>query len=457
MSTAMQPHEIFERPPLTERLWLIRALRGETIGGILLLIGAIIAILWANSPWGDAYFALANYQIGPAAIGLNLSLATWAADGLLAVFFFVAGLELKHEFMHGTLSKPAQAAVPIAAAIGGMALPAIIFTVIVARTGESGDLAGWAIPMATDIAFALAVLAVVGRKLPIALRAFLLTLAVVDDLGAITIIALFYSHGFSLPYFTVAVVLLGVYAVLQRWRVRSPFIYIPLALVIWWATHESGIHATVAGVAMALLTRASTDPGEAESPADRLQRMILPISAGLCVPLFAFFAAGVDLRSTGLLEPLTSPIAIGILLGLVVGKPLGVVGTSWIMARFTRASLNPSIGWRDVLAVGLLAGIGFTVALLITELAYEGDLLRLDGAKVAVFTASVLSAILASFMLIGRNRHYRQVAAIEDADEDQDGVPDVYQHQGSAAPGVESASAPSADAGDPPSSSETTH
>ncbi|MEK9735933.1 MAG: Na+/H+ antiporter NhaA, partial [Candidatus Nanopelagicales bacterium] len=229
-------------------------------------------------------------------------------------------------------------------------------------------------------------------------------------------------------------------------RVRSPFIYIPLALVIWWATHESGIHATVAGVALALLTRASTDPGEAESPADRLQRMILPISAGLCVPLFAFFAAGVDLRSTGLLEPLTSPIAIGILLGLVVGKPLGVVGTSWLMARFTRASLNPAIGWRDVLAVGLLAGIGFTVALLITELAYEGDLLRLDGAKVAVFTASVVSAILASFLLIARNRHYRQVATIEDADEDQDGVPDVYQHGDS-----------TADAGDPPASPETTH
>lgn len=452
MSSSMQPHEIFERPPLTERVWLLRALRGETIGGILLLTAAIIAIIWANSPWGDAYFALANYQVGPAAIGLNLSLATWAADGLLAVFFFVAGLELKHEFIHGTLSKPAQAAVPIAAAIGGMALPAILFTLIVARTGDSGDLAGWAVPMATDIAFALAVLAVVGRKLPIALRAFLLTLAVVDDLGAITIIALFYSKGFSLPYFTLAIVLLGVYAVLQRWRVRSPFIYVPLVLVIWWATHESGIHATVAGVALALLTRASTDPGEAESPADRLQRMILPLSAGLCVPLFAFFAAGVDLRSTGLLEPLSSPVAIGIMVGLVVGKPLGVVGTSWLMARFTKASLNPAIGWRDVFAVGLLAGIGFTVALLITELAYTGDLMRLDGAKVAVFTASVVSAILAGIVLIGRNRHYRLLATIEEADEDQDGVPDVYQRDEAVAGGLDAA-----DAGDPPASPGANH
>lgn len=454
MSSALQPHEIFDRPPLSERIWLLNALRGETIGGVLLLTAAVIAIAWANSPWGDAYFALANFKVGPEAIGLNLSLATWAADGMLAVFFFVAGLELKHEFVHGTLSKPAQAAVPIAAAIGGMALPAIIFTVIASRYGGSGDLAGWAIPMATDIAFALAVLAVVGRKLPIALRAFLLTLAVVDDLGAITIIALFYSHGFSLPYFTIAIVLLGVYAVLQRWRVRSPFIYVPLALVIWWATHESGIHATVAGVAMALLTRATADPGESESPADRLQRMLLPLSAGLCVPLFAFFAAGVDLRSTGLIGPLTSPIAIGILLGLVIGKPLGVVGTSWLMARFTRATLNPAIGWRDVFAVGLLAGIGFTVALLITELAYEGNLESLDGAKVAVFTASVLSALLASLMLLTRNRHYRQVAAVEEADEDQDGVPDIYQHGGDSAAAAASG-AP--DDGDPSSRQGQTH
>ena len=423
----MTSHEIFERPPLSERIWLLQALRGETIGGVLLLIAAVIAIAWANSPWGDAYAALSAYEIGPAALGLHLSLATWASDGLLAVFFFVAGLELKHELTHGTLSKPAQAAVPIAAAIGGMVLPAILFVVVVVMSGETSGLVGWAVPMATDIAFALAVLAVVGRRLPVALRAFLLTLAVVDDLGAITIIALFYSHGFSLPFFILAVALLVLYWVLQRRRVRSPWIYVPLALAIWWATHESGIHATVAGVAMDLLTRASVDPGESESPVDRLQRMLLPLSAGICVPLFAFFAAGVDLRTTGLLEPLTDPIAIGIIVGLVIGKPIGVVGTSWVVARFTRASLNPAIGWRDVMAIGLLAGIGFTVALLITELAYGSSPALLDAAKVAVFAASVVSALLASVVLLSRNRHYRQVSAVEDRDEDGDGIPDVYQ------------------------------
>jgi NhaA family Na+:H+ antiporter len=420
-------HELFDRPPLSERIWLLRALRGETIGGVLLLVAAVIAIVWANSPWGDSYFALGAITVGPAALGLDLSLATWASDGLLAVFFFVAGLELKHELTHGTLSKPAQAAVPIAAALGGMAVPAILFVAVVALSGEPGGLSGWAVPMATDIAFALAVLAVVGRKLPVALRAFLLTLAVVDDLGAITIIALFYSKGFSVGYFLLAVALLGVYWLLQRRRVRSPLVYVPLALVIWWATHESGIHATVAGVAMALLTRSSTDPGEAESPVDRLQRMLLPWSAGLCVPLFAFFAAGVDLRSTGLIEPLMTPVAVGVMVGLVLGKPIGVVGTAWLVARFTRASLNPAIGWRDVAAVGALAGIGFTVALLITELAFANDVALLDAAKTAVFTASVVSALVASAFLLTRNRHYREQAAIEEADVDGDGIPDVYQ------------------------------
>jgi len=420
-------HQIFDRPPLAERIWLLRALRGETIGGVLLLVAAVIAIAWANSPWGDAYFELGAITVGPEALGLNLSLATWAADGLLAVFFFVAGLELKHELTHGTLSKPAQAAVPIAAALGGMAVPAIIFVAIVATSGEGGGLRGWAVPMATDIAFALAVLAVVGRMLPVALRAFLLTLAVVDDLGAITIIAIFYSKGFSIAYFLLAVALLAVYWLLQRRRVRSPLIYVPLALVIWWATHESGIHATVAGVAMALLTRASTDPGETESPVDRLQRMLLPLSAGLCVPLFAFFAAGVDLRSTGLIDALSTPVAIGIMAGLILGKPIGVIGTAWLMARFTRARLNPAIGWQDVLAVGVLAGIGFTVALLITELAYSSSIAMLDSAKVAVFSASLISALLASVLLLARNRHYRREAAIEEADVDGDGIPDVYQ------------------------------
>ncbi|MFY9330158.1 MAG: Na+/H+ antiporter NhaA [Candidatus Nanopelagicales bacterium] len=426
-------HEIFARPPLAERVWLLRALRGETIGGVLLLIAAVIALVWANSRWGDGYFDLSAIQVGPDIVigsfnlDLNLSLSTWAADALLAVFFFIAGLELKHELTHGTLSKPAQAVVPIAAAIGGMVVPALFFVFIAMRSSEAGALSGWGVPMATDIAFALAVLAVVGRKLPVALRAFLLTLAVVDDLGAIMVIAIFYSKGFFPWYFIGAIALLVLYWWLQRRRVRTPLIYVPLVLVIWVCVHESGVHATVAGVALALLTRTTVDPGESQSPADRLQRMILPISAGLCLPLFAFFNAGVDLRATGLIEPLSNPVALGVLIGLFVGKPVGILLTAWVVARFTKASLSASIGWSDVTAVGLLAGIGFTVSLLITKLAYFEYPDLLTSAKTAVLAASVLSAMAAAVLLLARNRHYRQVAAIEEADEDGDGIPDVYQ------------------------------
>jgi len=398
---------IFGRPPLAERIWLLRALRGETVGGALLLVAAAVALIWANSPWGDAYRSIVDYRIGPAALGLDLTLGTWAADGLLAVFFFVAGLELKHELVHGTLSRPAQAVVPVAAALGGMVVPAIIFVAVVAPRGGDGALAGWATPMATDIAFALAVLAVVGRGLPVALRAFLLTLAVIDDLGAILMIAVFYSKGFALAPFMGAVAGAVLYAVLQRRRVRSPWVYVPLVLATWGLLHASGVHATVAGVALALLTRIHTDPGESVAPADRLQRTLLPWSAGLCVPLFAFFAAGVDLRGTGLTEALFTPVGIGILLGLVIGKPVGVVVTAWLMARFTRASLSPEISWRDVSAVGLLAGIGFTVALLITELAYDDSNALLESAKIGVLSASVVAALLAALVLLSRNRHYR--------------------------------------------------
>ena len=404
-----EPDALFARPPLAERLWLLRALRGETVGGVLLLIAALVALVWANSPWGDSYRAVVDFTVGPAALHLDLSLGTWAADGLLAIFFFVAGLELKHELVHGTLSKPSQAVVPVAAALGGMVVPALLFVVIVTSAGEPADLSGWAIPMATDIAFALAVLAVIGRGLPVALRAFLLTLAVVDDLGAILVIAVFYSKGFALLPFVGAVVGAAVYWLLQRQRMRTAWVYVPLALSTWALLHASGVHATVAGVALALLTRIRPDVGEAAAPADRLQRMLLPWSAGLCVPLFAFFAAGVDLRGIGLLSALASPVAIGVLVGLVVGKPLGVLACAWLTARFTRASLAQGIAWRDVAAVGLLAGIGFTVALLITELAYEDAPGQLASAKVGILLASVAASLLAAIALIGRNRHYARI------------------------------------------------
>jgi len=401
---------LFDRPPPAERSWLLHALRGETVGGLLLLIGALLALLWANSRWGDAYASLVAWTIGPEALHLNLSLGTWAADGLLAVFFFVAGLELKHELVHGTLSRLSQAVVPVAAALGGMVVPAAIFAVIVSQSTNPSATMGWGIPMATDIAFALAVLAVVGRALPVALRAFLLTLAVVDDLGAIIVIAVFYPTGFHVWPFVGAIACLAIYWFVQKQRIRTPFLYVPLALITWWLMHTSGVHATVAGVALALLTRTRTDPGEQRSPADRLQSMLLPLSAGLCVPLFAFLAAGVDLRSIGLIDAITTPVGIAVIIGLVVGKPIGVFGGAWVTARFTRASLSPEISWKDVAAVGLLAGIGFTVALLVCELAYPASVANLASGKAAVLTASVIAAVLASIVLLARNRHYRSQA-----------------------------------------------
>jgi len=419
-------NEFLSRPSFRQVTWLKEQLRDETFGGILLLVAAAIALVWANSPWGASYTALVDFQVGPAAIHLNLPLGVWAADGLLAIFFFVVGLELKHELVLGSLSKAREAVVPAAAALGGMLIPAAIFVAVNVSSAE-GSTKGWGIPMATDIAFALAVLAVVGRTLPVALRAFLLTLAVVDDLGAIAVIAIFYSDKFSLVWFLAALATFAAYGIAMRLRITTPFFYIPLVLLGWYFTHESGIHATIAGVVFGFLTRVRTDPGEATAPADRLSHLIHPISAGVAVPLFAFFAAGVDIRSLGFIDSIASPVAIGIMLGLVLGKPIGVLLFAWLTARFTRASLSPDISWRDVGTIGVLAGIGFTVALLITELAYEEDPASLGSAKVAVLSASVIAAILAAIAIRSRNRHYAQVSAKEDADEDHDGIPDVFQ------------------------------
>ena len=406
------PTVFLGRLPLRERGWVARQLRDETVGGALLLGAAIIALVWANSRWHAGYHDLVMWEVGPTAINLHLPLETWAADGLLAMFFFVVGLELKHELVLGSLSNAREAVVPVAAALGGMALPAIIYTVV-NTTMADGQPGGWGIPMATDIAFALAVLAIVGRRLPIALRAFLLTLAVVDDLGAITVIALFYSHGMHLWWLVAGIALFVCYALAQRMRIRTPFLYVPLGILAWYCVFQSGVHATIAGVVLGLLTRVKPDPGEAKAPVDRLSHLLHPVSAGICVPLFAFFAAGVDVRSIGVVEAITTPVAIGVIVGLVVGKPIGVLAASWATARFTKASLSPDLRWRDVLAVGLLAGIGFTVALLIAGLAFPEQEFLLGSGKAAVLVASVIAALIATIALRSRNRHYQALHDLE--------------------------------------------
>jgi NhaA family Na+:H+ antiporter len=262
--TPPPPRTILGRLPLPERRFLADTLRQETVGGALLLGAAVIGLVLANSGASQWYYDLQNTVVGPAAIHLDLTLETWAKDGLLAIFFFVAGLELKRELVVGSLSNPAQAALPVVAALGGMVVPAAVFLAVAGRT--EGAAQGWAVPMATDIAFALAVLAVVGSHLPSSLRAFLLTLAVVDDMGAITVIALVYTETFELLPFLAAVALLAGYAFLQRRRVRAWWVYVPLALTTWYFMHEAGIHATVAGVLLGLLTRVARTPGRSTRP-----------------------------------------------------------------------------------------------------------------------------------------------------------------------------------------------
>ena len=389
-------HDAFE--PIDtprEQRWLLRVLRDETFGGALLLLSGLAALLIANSNLGDWYAEFRATKIGFDAIGLNLTVAHWAADAFLAIFFFVAGLELKHEFTHGSLSQRKQAIVPIVAAISGMVVPALIY-LIVAR-GERGAIDGWAIPVATDIAFALAVLAVAGRGLPLELRAFLLALAVVDDLGAITIIAFFYSEKTDLLYIAMTIALLIIYAFLQRRGVAQWFLLVPLALVIWWSTYQSGVHATVAGVLIALFTKLSSNDGT-PSPGERAEVRIRPISVGIAVPFFAFTAAGVDLRALGV-ETIAEPISVAVIAGLVIGKPIGVLLATYLLTRFTAAKLNENLKWGDLIGVGLLAGIGFTVSLLIAELSFEDGSGALAAGKIGILAGSLVSAILAVLFL----------------------------------------------------------
>ena len=396
---------LFGRLPIGERTFLADALRQETVGGALLLLAAFAGLVIANSGWSEGYEDLKDVVVGPAALHLDLTLETWAADGLLAIFFFVAGLELKRELVVGTLREPSQAVLPVVAALGGMIMPALLFVLVTA--GNSDAQAGWAIPMATDIAFALAVLAVVGSHLPPALRAFLLTLAVVDDLGAITVIAIFFTESLNVIPLVLAVVLLIGYFLLQRSRVISAWIYVPLALVIWTLVHEAGVHATVAGVALGLLTRVKPDPGEDHSPAERVEHRVRPLSAGFAVPVFAFLSAGVAIELSTFSDRLSDPLLIGIVVGLVLGKLLGVFGGAWLTARFTRAELDPSLRWVDMVGLSLVSGVGFTVSLLIADLAFAGDEAGLDTAKSGVFLGSLLAAFLASIILMSRDRAYR--------------------------------------------------
>ncbi|MDQ1082623.1 MULTISPECIES: Na+/H+ antiporter NhaA [Microbacterium] len=413
-------------------------LRRESVGGMLLVSAAIAAIVWANSPASDAYFALRDVRFGFASWHLELSVGAWAADGLLAVFFFLVGLELKREMVAGSLRRFDTAIVPVTAAFAGVAVPALIYVAVVHT--QPSLLAGWAIPTATDIAFAVAVLALVGSHLPGPLRIFLLTLAVVDDLIAIAIIAIFYTSDISLLPLAVFIVLVGVYGVIahrgRAWFARTPWgawvVLLPIGFAAWAFLHASGVHATIAGVALAFTVPVAASRRRPQTRgmdlAEQFEHRFRPLSAGIAVPIFAFFAAGVSVGGgDGLLRALADPVTIGVVAGLVLGKPLGILLGVRLLTLVTRVRLDPALKWIDLAGVGLLAGIGFTVSLLIAELSFPAGSPHTDDAKIAIMVASLVASLLASAVLLVRNRRYKQLALAEEVDADGDGVPDVYQ------------------------------
>ncbi|HKS03347.1 MAG TPA: Na+/H+ antiporter NhaA [Arthrobacter sp.] len=439
--------QVFSRSTYPEYLRIAAILRTETVGGALLLIATAAALIWANSPAADAYFGLRDLKLGYEPWHLQLSLGHWASDGLLALFFFIAGLELKREFVSGDLRKPSRAVVPVTAAVGGVVLPAIIYSVIAWSAGPEA-LRGWAIPTATDIAFALAVLAVINTHLPSALRTFLLTLAVVDDLIAIGIIAFFYSSGLQPGLLLAALVPLALFAWLVQKRISRWYLLLPLAAATWALVHASGIHATVAGVLLGFtvpvaLSRREHQAGTAThgsgaegvtghaggaGMAERLEHRLRPLSAGFAVPVFAFFSAGVAIGGTsGFASALADPVAVGIVTALIVGKALGVFGATFLVTKTTRAQLDAGLKWVDVAGLSLLAGVGFTVSLLIAELSFGQGSAHDDHAKVAILTGSLTAAVLAAVVLKARNRHYRRLEEEETRDDDGDGVPDVFE------------------------------
>ena len=397
----------------SERARLTNVLRSETVGGVLLVTAALVGLVWINSPVGDSYVDLRATVVGPSFLHLDLTLGTWAADGLLAIFFFVAGLELKREFVAGDLRDPRLALLPVAAAAGGVAVPALVYLAV--NVAADGSTEGWAIPAATDIAFALAVLAVVSRHLPLALRTFLLTLAVVDDLLAITIIAFFYTDSLQPLALVAALLPLGLFAVLVQRRVRSWWLLLPLAAATWTLVHESGVHATVAGILLAFVVpvvRSDSAGGPDAGPglAEHFEHRLRPLSAGVAVPVFALLSVGVAIDGFDALgAAFRDPITLGIVGGLVLGKCVGILGSAALVARFTHAQLDENLSWWDVLGLSLLAGVGFTVSLLVGELAFGAGSPQDEHAKIGVLAGSLLAILLAAVVLRTRDRAYRKL------------------------------------------------
>ena len=422
----------------------------EAASGIVLMAAAVVALIWANSPWSRAYFDLwrVNASVGVGTFAIHKPLLLWINDGLMAVFFFLVGLEIKREILIGELSSVKKAVLPIAAALGGMVVPALIYYSFNAA-GEASR--GWGIPMATDIAFALGVLNLLGSRVPLALKVFLAAVAIVDDIGAVLVIAVFYSESIQWILVGAGFGILFVLGMLNRAGVRNPVFYIVPGIVLWVLFLKSGVHATVAGVLLAMLIparghlvpsefakeahealdvfdRSSTPGGErtlmnedqqsavnsleeacerVQMPLQRVEHSLQPLVSFLIMPIFALANAGIVLTGESF-KSLGEPVGLGVLLGLLLGKPIGVLLASWLAVKSGVAALPSRVGWRQMAGVGVIAGIGFTMSLFITDLAFRSQA-QVDAAKVSIMVGSLTAGIV-GFVLLRRSPRTRKGA-----------------------------------------------
>ncbi len=391
-----------------------RFVSDDIVGGLILIIAAVLALVFANTPFREGYQAVAQFVPDPGLaqaaatdtlsvlqkLHLSMPIEEWARDGILAIFFFTVGLELKEEFTHGALHDPRTAAMPIIAAVFGMAGPALVFVVVTAITG-SGAWHGWAIPTATDIAFAVAILQIFGRGLPNGARTFLLTLAVADDLGGIIVIAVFYGSNLNLVFLLPMAACAAWFGLLCRKRKGHWYFLLPLGVLTWYFMLVSGIHATIAGVVLGMVVPADKRDWEVHNMVEQIAMKVNPVSAAFAVPFFAFFAAGVDIVDTpgGALQMLANPVAIAVMLALPFGKLLGISGSVLVMEKFTPLHLEKGVTMGDMVPISLVAGIGFTVALLISHLSFRGDDLLTQAGSIGVVMGTALSIILGAVAL----------------------------------------------------------
>ena len=378
----------------------VEFLRQETTGGQLLLVATAIALLWANLA-EDSYasFWSTSAALGPDWLHLDLTLGDWAADALLAIFFLVAGIELKRELTVGELAERRAAALPLFAAVGGMIVPALV--AIAVSGGDAAEGGAWAIPVATDIAFALGVLAIAGANLPSGVRVLLLSIAVVDDLLAIVLIAVLFTEGLALGWLAAAAALSALWALSFRFRFDRRAVLVGLGVAVWICVHASGVHATVAGIVLGLLVPVRPRAGQEKAPSARLEHRLHPISAGVAVPVFALAAAGISVAAVG--DAVDDAIAIGVFAGLIVGKLVGISAGTLLALRLRLGTLPDRVSFADILPLAMLGGIGYTVSLLIARLAFD-DPAAAERSAASVLVASVIASVAAVVMLRRRSR-----------------------------------------------------